>query len=161
MFTIKKTFGHEFGLSCCYRQWRAESHCRFIHGYALAVTFEIYARELTKEKWVFDFGGFEKIKDFLKHWFDHTLIVAEDDPQGQRFRDLGGTIYSDQIADTRTLPHVGCEAFAKFIFDHCQPIINQQSNHCQPIINQQSNRYAELISITVSEHGANSATYGE
>ena len=31
-----KTYGHEEGLSCCFRQWRAtHSHCRLLHGYAL------------------------------------------------------------------------------------------------------------------------------
>ena len=32
-----KTYGHEEGLSCCFRQWRAtHSHCRLLHGYALS-----------------------------------------------------------------------------------------------------------------------------
>lgn len=41
-----KLYGHEIGLSAAFRQWRAESHCRFLHGYALAVRFEFEADEL-------------------------------------------------------------------------------------------------------------------
>ena len=32
-----KTFGHNLGLSCAFRQWKADSHCHFIHVYAVAV----------------------------------------------------------------------------------------------------------------------------
>ena len=32
MFLSTKTYGHDLGLSAAFRQWRAESHCRLIHG---------------------------------------------------------------------------------------------------------------------------------
>ena len=35
MYRSSKTYGHEIGLSAAFRQWRAQSHCRLIHGYAL------------------------------------------------------------------------------------------------------------------------------
>ena len=35
----KKKYGHERGLSAAFRQWSAESHCRFIHGYSLEFEF--------------------------------------------------------------------------------------------------------------------------
>ncbi|SVB70610.1 uncharacterized protein METZ01_LOCUS223464, partial [marine metagenome] len=27
MYQSTKTYGNEVGLSCCFRQWRADSHC--------------------------------------------------------------------------------------------------------------------------------------
>jgi 6-pyruvoyltetrahydropterin/6-carboxytetrahydropterin synthase len=37
-----KTYGDDLGLSVAFRQWRADSHCRYLHGYAIGVrlTFE-------------------------------------------------------------------------------------------------------------------------
>ena len=52
-----KTYDHNEGLSCAFRQWRAEdSHCRFIHGYAIAVSLTFGCKELehihfSKKKW--------------------------------------------------------------------------------------------------------------
>ena len=77
------------GFSTVFRQWRAEgTHCRYIHGYG--VSFKIwFAGELDERNWVWDFGGFTRVKSNIdgmtpKQWmsymFDHTFIAAEDDP---------------------------------------------------------------------------------
>lgn len=55
-FSIKK-YGHERGLSAAFRQWRADSHCKFLHGYSLEFEFEFGAHELDERNWVVDFGG--------------------------------------------------------------------------------------------------------
>ena len=34
-FYSGKTYSHATGHSCAFRQWRADSHCNLIHGYAL------------------------------------------------------------------------------------------------------------------------------
>ena len=34
-FLSSKKYGHDRGLSTAFRQWRADSHCRFMHGYSL------------------------------------------------------------------------------------------------------------------------------
>ena len=77
------------GFSCCFRQWKAkDTHCRFLHGYGVSfrVTFE---GELDHRNWVWDFGGMKRAKTLIddmqpKAWmdwmFDHTVIVAKDDP---------------------------------------------------------------------------------
>ncbi len=40
IYRSTKMYDHNEGLSCCFRQWRAtDSHCRLIHGYALAFKF--------------------------------------------------------------------------------------------------------------------------
>ena len=61
------------GYSTCFRQWRADSHCKFLHGYALE--FKItFAGELDQRNWVMDFGGLKDFKLFLEKTFDHTLF---------------------------------------------------------------------------------------
>ena len=63
-----------------YRQWRADSHCNLIHGYALSFHFEFETNDLDARNWVVDFGGLKPLKGNLEDWFDHTLLVAQDDP---------------------------------------------------------------------------------
>jgi len=104
------------GYSTAFRQWRAKhSHCQFVHGYALKfkVTFEGNLDELN---WVCDFGCFKRngIKDHMNHMFDHTTIVAKDDPELNSFKDLE----EKGLIQLRILNHVGCEKFAEYVFNY-------------------------------------------
>ena len=140
-----KTYGHELGLSAAFRQWRAESHCRFIHGYALAVKVVFEATEIDVRNWVVDFGSLKSFKGLLEDTFDHKLLVAADDPmlvELQALEKLG-------LAQIRILPAVGCEKFAEYIFDVLGVWL---------IDNGYSPR-VWLRSVEVKEHGANSAIY--
>ena len=87
------------GYSTAFRQWRANSHCRFIHGYALR--FKVwFDGELDERNWVVDFGCFKRngVKDWFKHMFDHTTVVASDDPHLETFEkmDKEGLILANQ-----------------------------------------------------------------
>lgn len=142
-FTVTKTFGHERGLSACFRQWRAPSHCHLLHGYALAVTFTIVAETLDERNWVFDFGRFGQIKDFLSNYFDHKLLVAADDPGLAELCALN----SSGFAEVLVLDDVGCEAFARFIYNNTAKHFADASRGCY------------LQSVEVREHGSNAASY--
>ena len=48
-----------------YRQWRAESHCNLVHGYALSFHFEFESDTLDARNWVMDFGGLKPLKNNL------------------------------------------------------------------------------------------------
>ena len=140
-----KTYDHNEGLSCAFRQWRAtHSHCRWIHGYALAVKFTFGADDLDSRNWVQDFGGLKEIKAWLKQQFDHTLVVAEDDPELEKFKELE----KNDIVDLRIIPAVGCEKFAEYIFEHVDPIIKKESKD-----------RVWVESVEVREHSGNSAIY--
>ena len=138
-----KTYSHERGLSCAFRQWRAESHCRLIHGYALGVKFVFAAQELDHCGWVVDFGGLKPLFSMLEDTFDHKLLVAADDPNGDMF----ATFHKWHLADVVVVPATGCEAFARMIFDVTQQWLKDAgfSPRCW------------LVSVEVMEHGANSA----
>lgn len=140
-----KTYGPEVGLSCCFRQWRAKSHCNLLHGYALSVKFEFATEELDVHNWVVDFGGLNAIKEFLIGAFDHTLCVASDDPAVEDMFNL----HSMGLAKVVVFLHVGCEGFAEFIFNHASKWLADAGY--SPRVN--------LISVEVREHGANSAIY--
>lgn len=145
MYKSTKTFGHEIGLSACFRQWRAESHCRLLHGYALAIRFVFASNELDVRNWVVDFGSLKSLKSQLEDTFDHKLLVAENDPalpEIVHLQEMG-------IADVVVVEKCGCEAFARLIFDTTE--IWLKDNGYAP--------RAWLESVEVSEHGANSAIY--
>jgi len=137
-----KTYGHERGLSCCFRQWRADSHCNMMHGYALAFSFKFEAATLDHNNWVVDFGGLKWLKAWLENQFDHTTLVAQDDPEMETFRML----HDKKLIDMRVIPGVGCEKTAEYVFDHVASQID--SLHAGRV---------KLISVEVREHPGNSA----
>lgn len=163
MHYVTKTYGHELGLSCCFRQWRASSHCRFLHGYPLSFKYTLAAESLDKNNWVFDFGGFKEIKAHLVERYDHRLAIASDDPQRHRIEALGqaervgGCISPDceqpPVADVLVLPVIGCEGFAELEFNHAKEWLS--SRHGLDIVA----RGLRIVSVEVREHGGNSAIY--
>ena len=70
-YRVTKTYGNERGLSCAFRQWRADSHCNLIHGYSLGFRFVFEAAQLDDRNWVYDFGNLGFVKEFLSltKWF--------------------------------------------------------------------------------------------
>jgi 6-pyruvoyltetrahydropterin/6-carboxytetrahydropterin synthase len=139
-----KTYDHSEGLSCCFRQWRAQSHCRLVHGYALAFRFVFATRELDRCGWCFDFGGLKPVRAWLHEMFDHTMLVAADDPELPEFKRLE----EKGLVDLRVLPKVGCEATAEFVFRHVARFVMEQTVG-----------RVWLETVEVSEHGGNSALY--
>lgn len=95
-----------------YRQWRADSHCNLIHGYALSFHFEFETDDLDARNWVMDFGGLKPLKDKLEEWFDHTLLVAVDDPQRDKLIELGRL----GLAKITEVERTGCEGLADFLY---------------------------------------------
>jgi len=129
MFMSCKLFD---GYSTIFRQWRAEgTHCRFIHGYG--ISFRIWFEgELDERNWVWDFGGMKRAKgkidgmnpkEWMDYMFDHTCLVAEDDPG------IGGFKTMDQLGviQLRLLPAVGAEQFAKFIYDKVNTFVVEET----------------------------------
>lgn len=142
-----KTFGHEVGLSCCFRQWKSKhSHCQYLHGYALSVSIDFEAEELDGKDWVVDFGDMGHVKDWLKDNFDHKTIVARDDPQIDSFYELE----KRGIVQLNVIEHVGCEKFAEFIADSIVKWLGSQDGYRGRV---------KLVRVKVSEHGANSAEW--
>lgn len=149
MYSVTKTYGHNLGLSSCFRQPGAKSHCRFLHGYALQISLTFDAEELDDDNWVIDFGGLKPVKQFLVDHFDHKLLIAETDPQKDELCALAGL----GLADPIVLPAVGCESFAVFIYDHVLSWMCGTHSH------DMSSRGLRLASVEVREHSANCATY--
>jgi 6-pyruvoyltetrahydropterin/6-carboxytetrahydropterin synthase len=152
MFQSTKLFD---GYSTVFRQWKAEgTHCRFLHGYG--VSFRVWFEgELDERNWVWDFGGMKRAKgtidgknpkEWMDYMFDHTTVVAEDDPG------LGGFKTMDQlgIIQLRIIPAVGAEQFAKFIFEKLNVFVQEETNG-----------RVKVARVEFMEHSKNTAIYEE
>lgn len=146
MYSVTKTYGHDRGLSACFRQHRAvHSHCSLLHGYALSFSFRFEARELDKRNWVVDFGALDPLKDWLVEMFDHKLLIAADDPDRVTLL----TLKAVGVADVRILDRgVGCERFAELALSQANEVLAQLNVYGR----------VRCVECTVAEHGANSAS---
>ena len=111
-YKVVKTYGHDKGFSCAFRQWSAESHCSYIHGYSLGFTVTIGSDKLNEQNWVYDFGDFNFLEDWLREHFDHTLLVAINDPHKDEIKSLN----KNKIARIVEVPEIRCEKFAEMPF---------------------------------------------
>ena len=102
-----------------YRQWRADSHCNLIHGYALSFHFEFEADTLDARNWVTDFGGLKPLKSVLEEWFDHTLLIAQDDPMREHLLELGRL----KLAKITEVEKTGCEGISDFLYEYINTIL--------------------------------------
>lgn len=147
MWRSTKTYGHDLGLSACFRQHRAaHSHCSLLHGYALSFKFVFEAKDLDARNWVVDFGGLKWLKEQLQYAFDHKLIVARDDPEYQNLLDLSIL----RIADITFMDAVGCEAFAHYAYKLAVRALERDAAFAPRV---------RVVSCECAEHGANSAIY--
>ena len=143
------------GFSTVFRQWKAETtHCKFIHGYG--ISFKVYFEgELDERNWVWDFGGMKRAKtqidgkspkEWMDYMFDHTLIIAEDDPYLKAFEQMGEA----GVAQVRIIPATGAEKFAEYIYKKLNEFVKIETQ----------NR-VKVTKVKFMEHGKNAAYYIE
>ena len=152
MYISTKVFD---GFSCVFRQWKAEStHCRFLHGYG--VSFKVWFEgELDERNWVWDFGGMKRAKTqidgmnpkaWMDYMFDHTLVVAEDDPFLESFQRMDEA----GAAQIRVIPATGAERFAEYIYGKLNTFVKEETEG-----------RVRVKQVEFREHGKNSAIYAE
>lgn len=145
------------GYSCVFRQWRAsDTRCKYLHGYS--VSFKVwFDGELDYRNWVLDFGIGSRakgkidydgkrftLKEFFNYMFDHTVVVAEDDPA---LNDLLRLSQKDVI-QLRIVPAVGAERFAEFVYKHLDDFVVKETKG-----------RVRVAKVEFSEHNKNSAIY--
>jgi 6-pyruvoyltetrahydropterin/6-carboxytetrahydropterin synthase len=141
------------GFSTVFRQWKAEgTHCRFLHGYG--VSFRVWFEgELDERNWVWDFGGMKRAKgnidgknpkEWMDYMFDHTTIVATDDPGIGGFR----TMNELGIIQLREIEAVGAEQFAKYVFEKLNTFVQEETNS-----------RVSVVRVEFMEHSKNTAIY--
>ena len=149
-FSSSKVFD---GFSTVFRQWKAEdTHCRFLHGYG--ISFKVYFEgELDDRNWVSDFGGMKRAKTqidgmnpkaWMEYMFDHTMIVAEDDPFLESFKRMDEA----GAAQVRVIPATGAERFAQYVFEKLDAFVKEETDG-----------RVKVRQVEFSEHGKNSAIF--
>ncbi len=143
------------GFSTVFRQWKAETtHCRFLHGYG--ISFKVYFEgDLDDRNWVWDFGGMKRAKtkidglspkEWMDYMFDHTMIIAEDDPELRAFQQMD----TAGVAQVRIIPATGAEKFSEYIYNKLNEFVKTETD----------NR-VKVIKVKFMEHGKNAAYYSE
>lgn len=152
MFRSTKKFD---GFSTVFRQWKADgTHCRFLHGYDIEfrITFE---GELDERNWVWDFGGMKRAnnkidgmspKEWMDYMFDHTFVVAEDDPFKESFMKMDEV----GVAQVRVIPAVGAERFAQYVYEKVNEFVQAETEG-----------RVRVVRVEFMENHKNSAIYEE
>jgi len=144
-----------------------------LHGYSIGIKLIFESETLDDRNWVMDFGGLKAFKEWSEHMFDHTLIIAQDDPYLDIFRGMAAYGLQDQggMCDLRVVEAVGCEKFAELAYKTMDDILKtfQRGDHwilhgTQGPKNTFTARYpvgqgVKLRSVEVFEHAGNSAIY--
>jgi 6-pyruvoyltetrahydropterin/6-carboxytetrahydropterin synthase len=82
----------------------------------------------------------------MDYMFDHTTIIAEDDPHLTLFKQM----HAEGIIQLRVIPATGAEQFAKYIYDKVNAFVLEETN----------NRVS-IAQVEFNEHNKNSAIYGQ
>ena len=85
-------------------------------------------------------------KEWMDYMFDHTLIVAEDDPHLNAFKEMG----TAGVAQVRIIEATGAEKFAEFVFNKINEFVKTETK----------NR-VRVTKVKFMEHGKNAAYYIE
>ena len=119
---------------------------------AFKVTFE---GELDHRNWVWDFGGMKRAKNLIdgmqpKTWmdymFDHTVIITEDDPQRETFKEMN----REGIIQLRRVEASGAEKFAELVF-----------NKLNDFVKIETDKRVRVVEVEFRENGKNAAIYSE
>ena len=143
------------GFSTVFRQWKAEdTHCRFLHGYG--ISFKVYFEgELDDRNWVWDFGGMKRAKtkidgmspkEWMEYMFDHTMIIAEDDPYIKAFKQMAEA----GVVQIRIIEATGAEKFAEYVY-----------NKINNFVHEETEGRVRVTKVKFMEHGKNAAYYIE
>ena len=140
MYRVTKTYGHDRGFSCAFRQWASGTDCQYLHGYSLGFKIVLESPTLDVNNWVYDFGKFKFLESWLKKHFDHTLLVAKDDPELDLIKSL-----NNKAAKIIEMDKISCEYFAEITFNYIEETLADLD--------------ITVVSVEVSEHDSNSAGF--
>ena len=133
-----------YNYPCSHRQWRHTGHCAYIHGYSRSFHFTFASDTLDVHGFVMDFGDLKPVKALLDDWFDHTLLLNEDDPLIDSFRHLE----AQGACRLKLLPNCGMEGTAAFLYEKVNEILKTSTQGRM-----------QCITVEVRENDKNSALY--
>lgn len=147
MYSVTKSYRN---FPAAHRQPGHDGHCRWIHGHNWGFDIVFTCQELDSNGFVIDVGKLDWVRQFLKHTFDHTLLLNEDDPhlamlQGCLYGDCPET---DHLAEIVVVQNCGMEGLARHVFIAVNRILLAEFK-----------RGLRVLRVTCWEDSKNSATY--
>ena len=107
-------------LPCCHRSWANPGKRFFLHGYERAFEIEFACAETEPGTGlVVDSDALNEVRSALRYQFDHTTLIADDDPQ----RDLFEMMAERGVVDLRIMEHTSIEGSAAWVFDTTERIV--------------------------------------
>ena len=85
-------------------------------------------------------------KEWMDYMFDHTLVVAEDDPELLAFQQMDKA----GVAQVRVIPATGAEKFAEYIYNKLNKFVKEETED-----------RVRVTKVKFMEHGKNAACYVE
>ena len=83
-------------------------------------------------------------KEWFDFMFDHTMLIAQDDPYAKAFDEMG----KSGVAQVRIVPATGAEKFAELIY-----------NKVNPFVIDETEGRVKVQKVEFREHNKNSAIY--
>jgi 6-pyruvoyl-tetrahydropterin synthase len=116
-FHMRKVFDR---LPCCHRSWANPGKRFFLHGCERTFEVEFACAETEPGTGlVVDSGALDEIQASLRYQFDHTTLIAADDPQ----RDLFELLAERGVIDLRAMDSTGLEGSAAWVFGTSERIV--------------------------------------
>ena len=85
-------------------------------------------------------------KAWMDYMFDHTMVIAEDDPELEAFKQMDKA----GVAQVRVIPATGAEKFAEYIYCNINEFVKTETND-----------RVRVTKVKFMEHGKNAAYYCE
>jgi 6-pyruvoyltetrahydropterin/6-carboxytetrahydropterin synthase len=121
VFSSTKSY---YNFPCAHRQHKHDGNCALIHGYSRSFHFLFGCYQRDKNGFVVDYGKLKEVKFYLEKTFDHTLLLNEDDPFIETFRDLA----KQGVCNLVEMPAgVGMEATAEMVFQVVDKIVQDNT----------------------------------
>ncbi len=109
-------------LPCCHRSWANQGKRFFLHGYERAFDIEFACADTEPGSGlVLASGPLREIRTALRHQFDHTTLIAVDDPERDLFELLAGR----GVVDLRIMDDTGLQGSAAWAFDTAEGIVGR------------------------------------
>ncbi|MGH3373725.1 MAG: 6-pyruvoyl trahydropterin synthase family protein [Actinoallomurus sp.] len=120
-FSVVKLFDD---LPCAHRSWAHGGKCAFLHGYERSFEVEFGCSDFEpKTGFVVDFGDLKDVRVLIQEQFDHTTLIAGDDPERELFERLGRA----GAMDVRIMDHTGMEGAAEWVYRNADRLIRERT----------------------------------
>ncbi len=107
-------------LPCCHRSWAHQGKRVFLHGYERAFEIEFACAETESGTGlVLGSGLVKEVRAALRYQFDHTTLIAGDDPE----RDLFELLAARGVIDLRIMENTGMDGSAAWVFETAERIV--------------------------------------